>query len=158
MNAPWQNRPLRFQRGIAAVEFALVLPLFVSLLALSVFFGRVCWHYTAAVKAAHDAARYLASVPLSSMTTGPTSAGNHAQVARAIAQEEVAGLNPGPYAPIITVACDAITCDGLSTPQRIDVTVRIGMFDDILYGVTYVVLGDQPLTLTAAVSMRYVGK
>ena len=55
--------PRRRQRGIAAVELALVLPAFVLLLAATVFIGRTLYHYQAIQKAAHDAARYLASAP-----------------------------------------------------------------------------------------------
>lgn len=157
MSRPFRSPASRFQGGIAAVEFAVILPALVLLLAFTVFFGRVFWHYTAAQKAAHDAGRYLSSVPLIEMKT-PARAANVVLVARAIAEQEVAGLNPGPYPPVITIACDTITCDGFSIPTNINVTVRLAMFDEMLYSVTNDILGDTPLTLTAAVSMRYVGK
>jgi Flp pilus assembly protein TadG len=157
MNAPIRNPAVRLQGGSAAVEFALILPVIVAMLAFSLFFGRVCWHYSAAVKAAHDAARYLSTVPVAEMRT-LANATNAALVARAIAQEEIAELKPGGDPPVITILCDTYTCDGLSTPTSINVTVRMGIFDNLLYGFTYEVLGDQPLVLTAASSMRYVGK
>jgi hypothetical protein len=157
MNAPIRNPAVCLQRGAAAVEFAIILPVIVAMLALSLFFGRVFWHYSAAFKAAHDAARYLSTVPLAEMKT-LQNASNVALVARAIAEEEIADLNPGGDPPVITILCDTYTCDGLSPPTSINVTVRMGMVDNLLYGVTYEVLGDQPLVLTAAASMRYVGK
>lgn len=146
-----------FERGVAAVEFALILPIMVAVLAFSLFFGRVFWHYTAAQKAAHDAARYLSSVPMLDMRT-PTRAGNVVQVAQAIADAETAGLNPGPYRPVITVLCDGLTCAGFTPPTTITVGVQLAMFDETFYLVTSQVLGDSPLPLTASVTMRYVGR
>lgn len=157
MSALFRNPAVLLQRGAAAVEFAIVLPAILSILAFSLFFGRVFWHYSAAVKAAHDAARYLSTVPLVEMKT-LANATNVALVARSIAEKEIAELNPGGDPPVITILCDTYTCDGLSAPTSINVTVRMGIFDNLLYGFTYAFLGDQPLVLTAAVSMRYVGK
>lgn len=157
MNAPFRNPAVRLQRGAAAIEFAIILPVMAAMLAFSLFFGRVFWHYSVAVKVAHDVARYLSTVPVIEMRT-PARAGNVVLVARAIAEQELAGLNPGQYPPVVTVACDTITCAGFGAPTTVDVTVQMAMFDNMLYGYTYAVLGDQPLVMTAAVSMRYVGK
>ena len=157
MSARLRPASVRFQRGIAAIEFAMILPVLLGLMAFSLFFGRVCWHYSAAQKAAHDASRFLSSVPPVEWRT-PTRAANVVLVARAIAEQEVADLNPGPYAPVITVACDAITCDGFSAPATISVTVRVAMFDERFYNFTNEKLGETPLALTATTSMRYVGR
>lgn len=157
MSRPSLGRPRKAQAGIAAIEFAAILPVMVLLLAFTVFLGRTFWHYSAAYKAAHDAGRYLSSVPPIDMRT-PARAAAVVAVARAIADQEIAGLNPGPYLPSVTVACDNINCDGFGVPTNINVTVRIAMFDETLYNVTYDGLGDTPLVLTAAVSMRYVGR
>lgn len=157
MSAPLRPSRVRFQRGIAAIEFAVILPVLLGLMAFSLFFGRVCWHYSAAQKAAHDASRYLSSVPPVEWRT-PARAANVVLVARAIAEQEVADLNPGPYAPVITVACDGLACDGFSTPTNITVGVRVAMFDERFYNLTNDTLGDTPLALTATVVMRYVGR
>jgi hypothetical protein len=157
MSRPFRGAARRFQGGTAAVELAVIAPVLMLVLAFTVFFGRVFWHYTAAHKAAHDAGRYLSSVPQIEMKT-PARAANVVLVARTIAEQEVAGLSPGPYAPVITIACDTITCDGFGIPTNINVTVRLAMFDEMLYNWTNEILGDTPLVLTAAVSMRYVGK
>jgi Flp pilus assembly protein TadG len=45
------------QRGVAAVEFAILVPLLLILLTAPLYIGRVLWHYTVIHKAAHDAAR-----------------------------------------------------------------------------------------------------
>lgn len=157
MSRPVRTPKCRFERGIAAVEFAVILPVMTALLAFSLFFGRVFWHYTAAQKAAHDAARYLSSVPMLDMRT-PTRAANVVQVARAIAEAETEGLNPGPYPPVITVLCDGLTCAGFAQPTSITVGVQLAMFDETFYFMTSEVIGDTPFPLTAMVTMRYVGK
>lgn len=157
MSRPFRSPARRFQGGVAAIEFAAILPVLLLLLAFTVFFGRVFWHYTAAQKAAHDAGRYLSSVPPIEMRT-PARVANVMLVARAIAEQEVAGLNPGPFPPVITILCDGLWCAGFNPPATITVGVQLAMFDETLYSVTSEILGDTPLPLTAAVTMRYVGK
>jgi len=157
MNRLIPGRTRRRQRGTAAIELAVILPVLLAFLAFSIFYGRVFWHYTAAHKAAHDAARYLASVPLTEFKS-PTRTGFVVAVAQSIAQAEIADLNPGPYPPDITVACDGLHCTGFATPTVITVGVQLAMFDSIFRQVTGDVLGSEPLPVTASVTMRYVGK
>jgi hypothetical protein len=147
----------RRQRGIAAIELAVILPVLLAFLAFTVFYGRVFWHYTAAHKAAHDAARYFASVPQTEFKT-PTRVGFAAAVAESIALQVTADLNPGPYRPNIGVLCDGFPCAGFALPTTITVVIQLGMFDTIFSQVTGEVLGAEPLPVTAAVTMRYVGK
>jgi Flp pilus assembly protein TadG len=47
------------QRGVAAVEFALILPLLILLTFLATEFGRALYQYNTLAKATRDAARYL---------------------------------------------------------------------------------------------------
>lgn len=51
----------RAQRGVALVEFALVLPLLLLLSLTVVELGRAFWHYKVLVQSAREAARYLAA-------------------------------------------------------------------------------------------------
>lgn len=51
----------RAQRGVALVEFALVLPLLMLLCLMVAEFGRAFWHYKVLVQSVREAARYLAS-------------------------------------------------------------------------------------------------
>lgn len=51
------------QRGIAAVELALILPFIFILMFAMLQFGRVVWQYNAVQKATRDAARFLALMP-----------------------------------------------------------------------------------------------
>lgn len=145
------------QRGVAAMELALILPILLIVLAVPLFFGRVFWHYTVAQKAAHDAARYFATVPVTQMRN-PNQVGYAVEVARAITAEVTADLNPGPYPPVITVLCDGHICDGFSAPTKVNVIVRISMHDEIFPFITDAYLGGLGLPLTTEVTMRYAGE
>lgn len=54
------RRPLR-QRGVAIVEFALVLPLLLLLVVITTEFGRAVYEYNAVVKSVRNGARYLSA-------------------------------------------------------------------------------------------------
>jgi len=51
------------QRGVAIVEFALILPFLLILTFITIDFGRAIWEYNTLTKAARDASRYLAIQP-----------------------------------------------------------------------------------------------
>jgi Flp pilus assembly protein TadG len=63
------------QRGVAAVEFALALPLLVLLTFMTTEFGRALYQYNTLTKSARDAARYL-SMQLPDDPAAVTSARN----------------------------------------------------------------------------------
>lgn len=60
------------QRGVAAVEFALVI--FILLLAVAgiIEFGRAFWYYNALAKATRDGARFLAVAPITELAPRAT--------------------------------------------------------------------------------------
>ena len=145
----------RSQSGVAAVEMAIILPVLIILLAVPLFIGRVFWHYTVAQKAAHDTARFLSTMPPIEFRS-PVRASSTVAVARAIASAELADLNPGLYPPDVTITCDGINCNGFTVPTSVTVTVQMPMFDPIFNGITYALVGDDGLLLTAAVTMRHV--
>jgi Flp pilus assembly pilin Flp len=141
------------QRGVAAVEFAVISSLLLILLTVPLFFGRVFWHYTAIQKAAHDAAWYLATVPQNDMKNQTRSL-DAAKVADYIAKSEVAELAPGgDYAPIVTIYCRPAGC-GLGLPTSVYVQVGVLMFDPI-FQVSYA--GDDGLLMYASSEINYVG-
>lgn len=150
----------RRQKGVAALEMALVLPALVILLAVPLFLGRVFWHYTVAQKAAHDAARFLATasqVEMRTLGSGGTEAAV-AALARAIARAEAADLNPGLDSPVIVdVQCDLGTC-GLGVPTTVRIWVRMQMKDDWFNGYTSTFTGGDGLMVQADVTMRYAGR
>ena len=156
IDAPANYRLGSLQRGVAAVEFAVILPLLIILLTFPVFFGRVFMHYSVAQKAAHDAARYLASIPLVEMTS-QTRSGAAATIARQIATTELEELNPGSGSNVyVDVLCDGFSC-GFATPTVITVSVRMRMFDDFFNDFTWEAVGNNGIPLQAIVSVPYVG-
>jgi len=148
-----------YQHGIAAIEAVLVIPVLLALLAGITFFGRYTWHYTAAQKAAHDAARYLATVSQREMKT-PGLGGTVApvlQIAQNIAALETAELHPGPYPPYILVLCQPVQCTGFSVPSRVRVMIQMELTDDIFTPISQLFLGDAQLPLSVDVTLPYVG-
>lgn len=144
------------QRGVAAVELALILPLLVGMLALTIFFARVFWHYTVAQKAAHDAARYVATVPQTEMHATRIAA--TMSIAEQLLDEELADLNPGdiPVSPF--VLCDGWNCNGITTPTTISVRVQMQMTDPMFGPMVQLFTGQDSLVITAIVHMPYIGE
>jgi Flp pilus assembly protein TadG len=144
----------RRQRGIAAVELALVLPVFVLLLAATVFVGRTLYHYQVMQKAAHDATRYLASAPPLEVSSSSRMGGTVA-AARAIADAEIADLPATSEPPVVSVMCNGGgTCTGYSVPVTVAVRVESLLSDDLVPVNAY---GLNGVDLTAQATMRYVG-
>lgn len=84
------------QRGVAAVEMALMLPLLVVfIVAPSLFWALYFYEYSVAQKAVHDATLYLSTAPKLEMTTaGPDGSPVALTIAKNIISKEMAGLNP----------------------------------------------------------------
>lgn len=142
----------RRQRGVAAIELALMMPVLVLMLVLPLFLGRVLWHYTVIQHAAQDAARFLSKVPVSEMintTRAPLLSG----VAKAIGDQEVAGLAPGSSPCLINVFCDGGPCAGYARPSAVRVYIQVPVEDTIFPGYM-----PESITLIAEVSYPYVGK
>lgn len=142
----------RRQRGIAAVELALVLPILLVLLAFRLYLGRVLWHYTVIERAAQAAARYLSIIPASEIKN-TTTAPAVAAVANHIVAAETAELAPGSVLPLVNINCDTGTCGGITTPGTVRGTIEVAM-DDIFYaGVTGL-----SVPFTSYVSYPYLGR
>ena len=139
-------------RGIAAVEFALVLPLLLMLLVFPLYFGRLFWHYAAIQKAAQNSARYLSTVPLHAMKS-PTKISHVVQLTNTIVQQHLAELNPGAYPPSVTIQCDGITCNGFTAPANVRVVV-VASVEDIFFPD----VSGMTILLTADASSPYLGK
>ena len=148
--------PSRRQRGIAAVEFAVILPLLVILLTFPIFFGRLFMHYSVIQKAAHDAAMYYARIPKVEMSSQTRSLAAVA-VAQSNIDAELAELNPGGgRAPVVQFRCDDGPC-GDSAPNQITVHIRLTMFDDYFNDFTWEAVGANGIQLNAQVTMSYLG-
>ena len=149
----------RNQRGVAAVEFAFILPVLVLVIAVTLFFGRIFWHYTVAQKAAHDAVIMLANATNLEIATSRSDGADVgiATLAKAVAVEEIAELRPGMVAPRVEVYCDGAACIGGSLPIQVRVLVRMQMSDMFFGGFTDNLEGNAGLWIRADVRMPYVG-
>jgi Flp pilus assembly protein TadG len=142
------------QRGVAAVELALLLPIMLVFLAFPLFFARYFWHYTVAQKAAQDAARYLSTISVQEMKTASL-AQSAVAIASQIATTEMAELNPGSAPPSVAFVCGADPSTGTGArplPATVRVHVAMDMFDNI-FGM--VDTGRYGWPITVDVEMRY---
>lgn len=143
------------QRGSAAVEAALILPILVIFLTVPIYYARCLWHYTVAQKAAQDATRYLAQVPAAEMRSRKL-AQAAAGIALEIAQKEIAELAPGSTIDPPVVHCDNVPCGTTinKVPNTVGVYITFSMYDTI-FNISYG--GRYGLVITADANMRYVG-
>lgn len=151
-------RPLPSQRGGAAVEFALVLTLLISILAGIYGFGRAFWYYDALIKASRDAAR-LMSV---SAKAGIGTTGVLAAKAIVVAAADNAGV-PGFSDINVRVLCldanfdngsDCVdgTKPGAVRVEIIDYTMAVGQYIPFLIGAS----SSYSTTLAPGTTMRYM--
>ncbi|MET0858298.1 MAG: TadE/TadG family type IV pilus assembly protein [Telluria sp.] len=149
----------RSQQGTAALELALLMPIFMSLLAFPLFIGRVMWYYDASQKAASDAARFLATASQVELRT-PGPGGTEAAVAtltRQIARAATADLVLGEDYPVrVAVQCNMVDCGAATLPPTVRVVVSVDMTDGIFGEMTSSMFEYGVLSFTADVTMRYV--
>jgi Flp pilus assembly protein TadG len=146
--------PGSHQRGVAAIELAILLPILIIGLAWLVLLAQYMWHYTVVHRAAQDAARFLSTVPRAEMSSRVL-AGRVRDVASEIVRRELSDLAPEDELLDPEVECDTDDC-GFTTgaPQTVRVKVSFDFYDRIFQ--TY--LGPRGLTITANVTMNYVGR
>lgn len=149
------NLPRKREAGVAAIEFALLLPILIVFLLFPIFLSKCLWHYTVAQKAAQDAARYLSTVSRSEMLSR-TLAEEAANRAVAIAERELTELAPSsgniqPYAYCDTLNCGNLNIGSVPTTVRVRLSFAmsdpLGLFDFGWYG----------LVISADHTLPYVG-
>lgn len=143
------------QAGVAAVEFALLVPIVIGFLTLGFFTASIFWHYTMAQKAAQDAARYLSTVSAAEMMN-PASAKAAGDLAQEIIRREIAELSPESQIGSLETFCDTSNCGGKlpgTLPTIVRVNFSISMFDPS----GLIDVGWYGLPITANYTMRYVG-
>lgn len=145
----------RWQRGAAAVEFAIITPFLIIALAPFVLYARYMWHYTVAHKAAQDAARYMSTVSVSEMQSRSLTI-QAREVAVEIARRELSELAPGEEFPDPDVLCDIATCGQRSgtLPSTITVFLTFNMHDPIFN----IYLGPRGKLFEITVAVPYVGR
>lgn len=117
------------QRGIAAVELALIL-LFTSFILPVVFlFARVFYHYNVIKQATQDAANAMASTPRMELITSSGMAAVKARsVQLVISAIESAGITP-PEELIVEIYCGGGACIAASPVVEIRVFAAFTLFD-----------------------------
>lgn len=150
-------------RGSVAVECALILPVILALMTSVLLLGRIFWTYTAAEKAAHDAARFLASVPVKDMRGTNGEVVPVISVAKQIARDEMRDTALGAVAST-TILCYGGTpdpyweeCIGIDTPLKVRVRVTVTITDPLFTQLTWWFNGGEPIVLRAVMATDYVG-
>lgn len=105
--------PAPRQRGVAAVEFAVLVFLLLVIGAGLVEFGRALWYYNALAKGTRDAARYLSTVPAGNLSSETATAQN------VVVQAATAALIPGFANTNVTVACAPTSCSAVVLPTDV---------------------------------------
>ena len=160
------------QRGSAAVEAALIIPLIlVPLFAFILLFGRYFWYYTVAQKTAHDAALYLASAPLADIRSN-----NASDLAKRIIEWETADLDPVTLSNPPSIECrfrvpahlpppkssiQTFPCSSTNNNAKL-AFVRVSLYmpvsDPFLSPLTAAAVGSNGLSILAAAEMGYVAR
>lgn len=148
----YQPLKRRVQGGVAAVEFALIIPVIIMLMAAAYEFGRMSWQYNTVQQAAHAGLRYLSSVPRAEITSP---AGSDAAVATA-RQIVLAALSAGgvalPYPGALIVTC--FSCGSASlTPSAMQVYLAVPLVqrDSVFAGISAGWFSTVPLTANITV-------
>jgi Flp pilus assembly protein TadG len=111
------------QRGVAAVEFALVIILLLIIVAGIIEFGRAFWYYNALTKATRDGARF--------MSVSTANIGDSVAAAKDLVIDAANAANvPGFGQSNVEVTCDGTTCANVAPEvvrvEIIDYEVTIG--------------------------------
>jgi Flp pilus assembly protein TadG len=141
---------MKRQRGMVALELALILPVLLTLLSAVVYFGRLTYNYEVMRKAANDGVRYLSSVAAVNLRS-PAQANHESNLTLAIVQTELGSLSSN---AAVVVACDNAPCmvNG-AVPAEVSIIV-IMQVPNVFPGYLPELL-DQRLVITS--KARYVG-
>lgn len=142
--------------GIAALEFAIIFPVMILLIAFPIFYARVYMYYSVAQKAAHNSAIYLAKLPLIEMQDIAKSSAA-TTLTQEIVDSTIGELQAGEQGVILTqINCDGGPC-GSGVPGNITVQVRVRMFDEYFDYFTGPFVGEDGVHVKAKVTMQYIG-
>lgn len=121
------------ERGVAAIEAALVLFATTALLVNLLYCGRLAWHGAALDGAAYNAARYLASVPPEDLSDS-SRRGAVLATAQAMVNETLAGAGVTGQDLQVQYLCGAGWCSVLaagSVPTKVAVLATLEFRDEI---------------------------
>jgi Flp pilus assembly protein TadG len=150
------------QAGSVVVEAAFCLTfVLVPLFYFTFAFGKYYWYYTAAQKAVHDAALYMATAPLSEIKSQGAE-----DLALDIMSQETSDFpvntaqSPSilcyyrlPNSPLIFPA----PCNGLDTPVSVQAAINMNVVHPFFAPLTNSSTGDDSINLWAVSQMAYAG-
>jgi hypothetical protein len=143
----------RQQRGVAAVEFALVIIPLLLIVAGIIEFGRTFWYYDALAKSTRDAARYVSNTRVSSTVGVDDTVKENAKlmVMNAVNTAKV----PNFTMDNVNVVCDPVDCiaPNYVTVSIIDYSISIGSWIPIIF---YTGTSAWVARPTPATTMRYM--
>jgi len=141
------------QRGVVAVEFALVLiPLLLVVIGL-IEFGRTFWYYDALVKSTRDAARYVSEVKVSS--TLAVDEDSKTQAKDMVFAAVTAARVPDFFTDYVVVSCEPADCiaPNYVTVSIVNYPVTIGGWIPFVFSTG---AGTWDVTLSPSTTMRYM--
>ena len=118
----------RRQDGVAAIELALIMLFFMGLLPVVVLLAQALLAYTAMQKGAHDAARYMATLP-SQMMMNAAAAAQSSTFAKQMVIDAMAETWPAMDASKVHVECvysDDVYLCGTFASKPLQVRVKFG--------------------------------
>lgn len=146
----------RRQRGVAAIELALILSFCALLAPTVVALAQLFYQYSALQNAVHRAARYMSSVPQSEMNNQAQIAALALQAQTMVTEAGIAAGLTGMRLGNVTVNCDASTCGYAgAAPVSITILARMTLEDSGLAASYYDLLGQSGFTLRVNASVRY---
>ncbi|MGK5077334.1 TadE/TadG family type IV pilus assembly protein [Janthinobacterium sp. HLX7-2] len=151
----------RRQGGVAAIELALIMLFFMGLLPIVLLFGRAFLAYTALQKGVHDAARYMATLPLPQMANGDTAA-QHGAFARQLVLDAMVETAPQMKAFSVSLSClyldEDYNCGTfVNAPTQVRIKVALDMPVTFLPDLARAWLPElAPIPLRANATLRYV--
>lgn len=141
------------QRGVAAVEFALVIIPLLLIVAGIIEFGRTFWYYDALTKSTRDAARYVSNTRVSPLVGVDDTIKDNAKLM--VVDAVNAAKVPNFTTDNVDVVCDPADCiaPNYVTVSIIDYSISIGSWIPIIF---YTGTSAWIATPSPATTMRYM--
>lgn len=160
--AKFQKRQLpSLQKGVAAVEFGLLIILLLMIVGAIIEFGRVFWYYDALTKATRDGARLMSKADKAIIASTEVNAAKDLVVAAVNAAKVSPGLTTGNVrVECLNAAYSVTACVDGTAPENVRVTII--NFDVVIGGLMplFVATGGladyDAVTLAPHTTMRYL--
>lgn len=122
-NDPYKTGGRRAQRGVAAVEMAIVMVVMLLITAGMIEFGRTFWYFNALSKATRGAARVVSSVSTTDLADATRRAAALESAKNlAVSVANGAGVRPAIGTGNVLITCDGGSC-GAGSPGNVTVSI-----------------------------------